>query len=238
MPDSKSTPRPESSGFSEEMIQNCLEVMASGNIENLFEILPRIGVLRDKRFRQPLIDLLAQKKDPKRREFAAYAMGSMGDHTFLGALKQVFLESCAAKSSGLQDLQIAVIEAIGVLGDDAAAEFFLPILTQEERCKNMARMRKWIVESLGAIAQQGGSRSLEVLVHLLAHKDPDLRAQSLSEISVAFWHRPNEIGEGLLKNICDLTRDRNPVVAESALAALESLADVGCRRAEEFFSDR
>ena len=36
--------------FSEDMIRECLAVMESGDIEDLFEIIPRIGVLRDQRF--------------------------------------------------------------------------------------------------------------------------------------------------------------------------------------------
>ncbi len=56
--------------FSEKMIQECLLVMETGDIEDQFEIIPRIGVLRDPRFHKPLLDLL-NHKDPKRREFAA-----------------------------------------------------------------------------------------------------------------------------------------------------------------------
>ena len=61
------------------MIQECLLIMESGDIEDLFEIIPRIGVLRDHRFRDPLTALLTDK-DSKKREFAAYSMGAMGDN--------------------------------------------------------------------------------------------------------------------------------------------------------------
>jgi len=53
---------------------------------------------------------------------------------------------------------------------------------------------------------------------------------------VAYWHRPNEIADSTLNRIHELIDDRTPVVAESALAALQNLADVGCRRAEDLFS--
>ena len=96
-------------------------------------------------------------------------------------------------------------------------------------------MSQWIIESLGSIAQQGGVRSLDALVQLTYHADPELQALSVSEISVAFWHRPNEIEESILARICELMSDHNSVVAESALAALQSLADVGCRSAEMLF---
>src|SRR5512135_1031249 len=100
-PGSKRTPR-----FSEEMIQDCLQIMESGDIEDLFEIIPRIGVLRDSRFRDPLVKLLCEG-DPKHREFAAYALGAMGDREFLQPLQQAFLESHNMKGFGTEDFQIA-----------------------------------------------------------------------------------------------------------------------------------
>jgi HEAT repeat protein len=220
--------------FSEEMIQECLRIMASGDIEDLFGIIPRIGVLRDRRFHEPLLSLL-HHRDTKRREFAAYSMGAMGDHDFLEPLKLAFCEAQDLRGRAGEDLQIAVIEAIGSLGDDAAVEFFLPILKSPGPGRSSGKLPKWIVESLGAIAQQGGERSLEALLEITWHGDPELRAQAISELSVAYWHKPNEIADSTLERIYELTRDRDPVVADSALAALQSLADVGCRRAEALF---
>jgi len=220
------------------MIQDCLLVMESGSIEDLFEIIPRVGVIRDPRFHKPLLDLLIQKKDLKRREFASYAIGAMGDRQFLAPLKQVFIESRTMKGRAAEDLQISAIEAIGALGDDAAAEFFLPILTGSEKEKESIKVLRWIVESLGAIAQQGGRRSLDVLLRLTHHPNPELRAQSISELSVAYWHRPNDAEARTIARIIELTQDHSQIVAESALAALQSLADVGCRRAEKFFLSR
>jgi len=207
--------------------------MESGDVEDLFEIIPRIGVLRDRRFHEPLIAMLCQK-DAKRCEFAAYAMGAMGNREFLAPLKKAFLEARNMKGFGSQDFLIAVIEAIGAIGDDAAVDFFLPILKSPEAAAQV-RMLKWIVESLGAIAQQGGTRSLEALLEMTEHRNPEIRAQALSELAVAYWHRPNEIADSTLKRIYDLTTDRTAIVADSALAALQSLADVGCRRAEKLF---
>ncbi len=217
------------------MIQECLHIMESGDIEDLFEIIPRIGVLRDSRFHGPLTKLLLDK-DAKKREFAAYAMGAMGDKEFLEPLKKAFAESRAVKGFGIEEFQIAIIEAIGAIGDDDAVDFFLPVVKSPEQSAEMARMRKWIIESLGAIAQQGGTRSLEALFELTGHQEGELQAQSLSELSVAFWHRPNDIEDSILERMYELTGDRNPVVAESALSALQSLADVGCRRAERLFA--
>ncbi len=227
--------------FSEDMIRECLTIMESGDIEELFEIIPRIGVLRDHRFDKPLLELIAHG-DIKRREFSAYAMGAIRNKNFIEPLKRAFLEAAKLKGFGAQELQIAIIEAIGAIGDDAAVEFFLPILktccankVSPER-KGAGRMSKWIIESLGAIAQQGGRKSLQALIELTGHRDPEIQAQALSELSVAYWHCPNEIEDSTLEKIYSLATHRDAAVAESAMAALQNLADVGCRRAEAYFT--
>jgi HEAT repeat protein len=231
--------------FSDEMIRDCLRVIETGDIEDLFEIIPRVGVLRDPRFNEPLLAFLAQD-DVKRREFAAYSMGAIGDRAFLEPLKKAFNEAKQLKGFGAQELQIAIIEAIGAIGDDAAVDFFLPALktccatkTSRESAgagRSASRMSKWIIESLGAIAQQGGMRSLHALLELASHDDPEIQAQALSELSVAYWHRPNEIEDFTLEKIYELTTHHETIVAESALAALQNLADVGCQRAEKYFA--
>jgi HEAT repeat protein len=231
--------------FSEDMIHDCLVIMDSGDTEDLFEIIPRIGVLRDARFNEPLIVLLSHG-DIKRREFAAFSMGAVGNRVFLEPLKKAFLEARQLKGFGSQELQIAIIEAIGAIGDDAAVDFFVPVLKSccatkaagesKGASKNAVRMSKWIIESLGSIAQQGGTRSLQALIELATHADPEIQAQALSELSVAYWHRPNEVEDSTLEKIYGLTTHHETIVAESALAALQNLADVGCRRAEELFA--
>jgi HEAT repeat protein len=218
------------------MINDCLLVIEQGDIEDLFDLIPRIGVLCDPRFKEPLTKLLFQKS-LKRREFAAYSMGAMHDREFLEPLKRVFLETRELKGTGVADLQVAVIDAIGCIGDDAASDFFLPILREAGASKGSARrMARLMVESLGFVAQQGGERSLVALLELTAHGDQELQAQAISELSVAYWHRPNDVADSTLERIFELTQSPNAIVAESALAALQSLADVGCRRAESLFS--
>jgi HEAT repeat protein len=230
--------------FSEDMIRESIAIMESGDIEELFEIIPRIGVLRDPRFREPLLALL-NHQDIKRREFAAYSMGAMADRSYLDPLKEAFSQAKQLKGYGSRELQIAIIEAIGAIGDDAAVEFFLPTLKSCCATKAAAEskgagkiagsMSKWIIESLGAIAQQGGNLSLDALIELTTHPDPEIQAQALSELSVAYWHRPHEISDATLEKIYALTSHETAIVAEAALAALQNLADVGCNRAEAFF---
>ena len=224
-------------GFSDEVVEDCLRIMASASGKDLFEIIPRVGVLRDPRFFKPLTALLAHK-DLKRREFAAYAMGAMGDRRFLEPLKKAFTEALALKGSHAEDLQVALVEAIGAIGDDRAVDFFMPTLGVPPGNRQERQIQRWMLEALGSIAQQGGEASVAALLELAnQHKVPELRAQAIMELSVAYWHRPNKIPSRILVRICESTRDQDTVVSESALAALRSLADVGCRRAEMMFSD-
>jgi hypothetical protein len=44
------------------------------------------------------------------------------------------------------------------------------------------------------------------------------------------------VKDTILEKIYALTTHPNGIVAESALAALQNLADVGCRRAEVYFA--
>jgi hypothetical protein len=229
-PTRKRSPR-----FSEELIHECLHIIQSGGIEDCFEIIPRIGVLRDERFHEPLLSLLRQK-DIKRKEFAVYSMGAIGAHKFVEPLKKAFRECRSVRGFGAEELQLAIIEAIGAIGDDAAVDFFLPMIKDPEEGRKSRKVTRWIIESLGAIAQQGGVRSLDALLELTWHEDPEVQAHAISELSVAHWHRPNEIADSTLERICQLTKDHNLTVSESALSALQSLADVGCRRAERLFS--
>ncbi len=235
MADSKKNFRKKPSRFAEETIQECLSIMQAGSLEDCFEIIPRIGVLRDRRFCEPLLAIL-RHKEVKRREFAAYSMGAMGNREFLEPLKKAFKEAQKLKGSTAEELQLAIIEAIGVIGDDAAVEFFMPMLKKPGEGKRSRKIAHWIVESLGTIAQQGGERSIRALLELTAHRDPELQCLGISELSVAYWHRPNEIAASTIECIYELTTSPDKAVAESALSALESLADVGCRRAECLFS--
>ncbi len=208
--------------------------MESASGEELFAIIPRIGVLRDPRFNAVLLALLSHK-DLKKREFAAYSMGAMRDPDFLEPLKKAFHDVRRMPGPHSEDLLIALIEAIGAIGDDAAVGFYMRLLGEPGQGNRAVVLRRWIMESLGSIAQQGGQHSEAALLELTAHDDPEVRSQAVSELSVAYWHRPNRVPERILGRICEMTSDQNPLVTESALAALQSLADVGCKRAEQMF---
>ena len=230
--------------FSEEMIQDCLAILKSGKTEDLFDIIPWIGVLRDPRFHEPLLDLL-RHGTVRKREFAALAMGAISDSVFLAPLRKTFTEIRGMKGFGLEALRNAIIEAMGAIGDDNAVHFLGTALETFAAVKSMnpdarerrkaAKMCESIIASLGAIAQQGGPRSVDALIELTDHDDAGIQAQAASELSIAYWHRPNDIDDSLLGKIIELINQGEPIVAESALSALHDLADVGCRLAKQLF---
>ena len=227
--------------FAEDEVLKCLKILEYGGMDDLFELIPRIGIARDRRFNPHLIALL-EHKDVMKREFAACAMGAMADEAFLEPLKAAFLKTRRLKDFGSRELQTAIIEAIGAIGDDDVVDFFLPELLNRRGAagggwnkKNNDATHRLIIEAIGAIAQQGRRRSLAALAELAMNEDPEIQVLALAELSGAYWHRPNDISDEVLRVIYSLTANDNPAVAEAALAALQNLADVGCARAEAFF---
>jgi len=93
-----------------------------------------------------------------------------------------------------------------------------------------------IIDVLGLIAQQDGRRALDELAALMEHPDFCFRAQAISAIAGAFFNRPNEIPGEIFERLLARFRDSNLYVQDALIGALESLADVGCRRAAALFN--
>jgi hypothetical protein len=98
----------------------------------------------------PLTALLTHG-DLKRREFAAYAMGAMGDRRFLEPLKRAFTEALALKGSRAEDLQVAIIEAIGSIGADGASIFSCRLSEGPPRTGRSGRSRDGCSRPLGPL---------------------------------------------------------------------------------------
>jgi len=77
--------------FSEEIIQDCLLIMESGSVEELFEIIPRLGVLRDPRSYPS--DHHAGSSRRQALRVCRICDGSMGNQEFLDYLKKAFLKA-------------------------------------------------------------------------------------------------------------------------------------------------
>lgn len=212
-------------------INKCLDVLKKGHLEDLYKILPQIGVLKSETFLPPLLTLL-RDDDQSKQEFAAHGLGALAEPQALKPLFETFTDPKTHKGKNRQLLQTAIIDAIGEIGTGEAVEILNKILNFKVPGDPFEKRRKeLVVEALGAIAQQGEEKALEVLVKLLEDSDPSIRVSIIPEISVAFWHRPNEISDVVFNKLVQLTRDKNPSICYTAFLELKTLSDLGCRKA-------
>ncbi len=214
-------------------VERCLNILRTGKINELYSILPQIGVLRDESFLEPLLELL-RSRDGKKREFAAHALGVMENPKALRFLYQALNDPLTTQGKGNIAVETAIIDAMGEIGSDEAVVYLCQMLNISEPNDLFARKRRELaIEALGAIAQQGGVRALEILYELLDAPDAETKIDAIPEIAVAFWHRPNEIPDRVLEKLLKLTADSNPSVRSTALSELKTLAEFGCQKARE-----
>ncbi|MEE8348597.1 MAG: hypothetical protein V3R94_03435 [Acidobacteriota bacterium] len=220
-------------GDREELIQTCLTILGDGNEKQLYEVLPHISVVRDPAFLEPLLKLLESKKRHQ-QEFAAAALGSLGDVKAIEPLHRMFLRSSSLRGSNTQSFQATIIHALGQIGDERAIQPLLEIynMAPESNAASSGR-RTWVLSALGILAQQENMMAVKELTRLMREDDFRRRAQAVTEMGVAFWHRPNEVPETVLQEIISLTEDPSEEVQTAALAVLSDLAKLGCQGAEQ-----
>lgn len=221
----------------EKLIETCLQIIEGGDEKELFEILPHISIVRSPSFIDPLLRLL-KEGNREQQEFAALALGSLADSRCIEPLYEVFVETAETKGRGSQSLQTAIIVALGESGSDLAVDSLLRIYNL--RVKNDSfglRRRRLVLSALGALAQQGCARGEQELVRFMESQNPTIRAQAVIELSVTYWHRPNEISTEVLEQMRSLVEDRSTTVRNAALSSLTNLADLGCRAAANYFKD-
>lgn len=221
----------------EKLVETCLRIFERGDEKELFEILPHISIVRSPSFVGPLLRLLKEgNRDQK--EFAALALGSLADARCIEPLYAAFAETAETKGSGSQSLQTAIVVALGESGSDLAVDSLMSIYNF--RVKNDSfglRRRRLVLSALGALAQQGCARGEQELVRFMESQNPTIRAQAVIELSVAYWHRPNEISTEILEQMRSLVEDRSSTVRNAALSSLTNLADLGCRAAANYFKE-
>ena len=220
----------------EKLIQACLEILQEGKRNELYSVLPYIGVVRTPSFLPPLLELL-QSNRREQQEFAAIALGSLGDSKAIGPLHEVFVEPSIFRETGTQSLQAAIILALGQIGDEGAIGPLLKIYDLDSRSATLrVNRRMWVLSAIGNIAQQGSMLGVKELTRLMRNEDTELRAHAVNELAVAFWHRPNDLPDTVLQQMLSLTRDKAQTVRNAATWSLFDLADLGCSSARQYLS--
>ncbi|MEE8585853.1 MAG: HEAT repeat domain-containing protein, partial [Acidobacteriota bacterium] len=177
---------------------------------------------------------LLHKGNERQKELAAIALGSLGDPEAIPSLFRVYRSLKNRRGQGNEALRVALILALGEIGHEEAVEA-LADLYQSKDSVFQAQRKQLVLSSLGLLAQQGSVKAEQHLTRLLNEKDEGTQVEALCELAVAYWHRPDQIPDSLLLRMSRLARQGRGQIRQAALSSLRSLADLGCRPAEEFF---
>jgi hypothetical protein len=219
----------------EEPVVRFLKILQSGSRRQLFALLPTLAVVRSAFFLRPLLKLL-RCNDRYRQEFAALALGAQGDPGCINPLFQLFEDEALFQGPGSHRLQAAVLFALGDTGLEQAVSPLISIYGLAGRRDRFAKRRKRLVLSaLGALAQQSCTPAERELIHLCRDSPDELGAFAISELAVAYWHRPTAVPDTVLHEIISTARQGSGEKRKAALSALSNLADLGCPAAERFF---
>lgn len=219
----------------DEVVDSCLDVLQKGKSKDLFDFLPKISVLRDPCFIQPLLDML-HGNQLRKREFAAMGLSEISTPQTTLALCRCLQEKVEKVTPSYQRFQFALLQSIGRIGSDQTVE---PLMELVRSRKNPWANPKWkqkVIDALGQIAQQGGKKALLALEEIVQGKDVALAADALQEIAVAFWPCPNVLPKKVFDMIAQRLSAKNAILKNAAWEAMEDLARLGCRRAEKFLS--
>ncbi|MEE2822025.1 MAG: hypothetical protein VYA53_03490 [Acidobacteriota bacterium] len=209
------------------MVRTCLDVFSHGTEEQLYEILPHVSILRSPLFLKPLLSLLKSGK-VYQQEFAAVALGSVGDSQAIKPLTDVFMKSISAHRDDVRSLQASIVQSLGDIGNEQAIQPLLRIYKLRVGSGRLSSCRQsWVLAALGNLAQQGGMRAVRELTTCMRTESELLRAQAVAEMAMAFWHRPAEVPEEVLEDMYMMTADRSEGVRAAALSALSDLAKLG-----------
>lgn len=216
----------------DELRETCLSIIEKGSHSELYDILPHLRILRSHSFLPPLLKLL-REGNIDQKTAAAMALGSLGDDTVAEKLREAFLESDEAADA----LKSAIIEALGELGSERAVEIIVELYRfDSSRDDTWSRGTHLAIAALGQLAQQGVVAAEDELLQLMNDASELVRIQAVTELSVAFWHRPNEIPKRLLNQIIKRATEDNAQVQMAAKAALSNLAQLGSREAERLLA--
>jgi HEAT repeat protein len=223
-------------GDRDQLVATCIEILKSGNEAERYKILPHVSVTRCKRFLDPLLGLLGSGT-PGDKEFAALGLGALGDPAAIDPLFAVLQDAHIFNKGWNRSLEAAVILTLGEIGHEKAVDLLLQVYDLRYLGEPSAHNRKVnVLSALGLLAQQGSERAVGELLTLAAQEVSDRQAQAVTELSVAYWHRAHQVPDTVLKAMYKMTQAGADEVRRAAVAALSTLANLGCRRAGGYFS--
>ena len=223
-------------GDRDQLVATCIEILRSGSEAERYKILPHVSVTRCKRFLEPLLKLLTSSS-AQDKEFAALALGALGDPAAIDPLFAVLQDTLIFSKGRNRSLEAAVILTLGEIGHERAVALLLQVYGMRYLDEPSAHNRKVnVLSALGLLAQQGSESAVGELLTLAAREDSDRQAQAVTELSVAYWHRAHQVPDRVLNTMYGMTQAGADEVRKAAVAALSTLANLGCRRADGYFS--
>jgi len=209
----------------------CLRLIERGDSDQLYEILPHLRIIRSPLFFDPLIRLFTEG-NLDQKAVAALALGCLGDEKCISILCRVYEQEGTGENVRSQALRSAILEALGELPTRDSADALIRLAAESpEKCEKSGDPET-VISSLGYLAQQGIEEAEEQLIRLMSStRSPAIASLSLTEVLVAYWHRPDAVPESLLEKVVDIASNNSGIVARSAMTALSSLVRLGNERA-------
>jgi HEAT repeat protein len=220
-------------GGRQELKETCLQIIRGGAHSEIYDILPHLRIVRSPEFLPPLLELL-NDGNIDQKAAAAMALGSLGDGRAIEHLERAFRRPDVTGDHGSRALQAAIIQALGELGTEEAVHVIVDLFRFDPPSDHFKPQRTHLViAALGQLAQQGVTAAEDELVQLMEDGSEIVRIQAVTELAIAFWHRPNEIPERLLNKIGNLATEDTPEVRMAARASLSNLVQLGSTQAED-----
>ncbi len=218
--------------------RTCLDYIDRGQTSHLYSVLPHISLIRSAAFVRPLCHLL-KTGDRDQQQFAAIALGAIGDSRCINPLSDTLRKPEALHGQGTQSLQTAVIYALGETGNRRAVRPLLEIFRIRVRRDPFSkRRRQRVICALGTLLQHGIESAQTELLTLTESPEPELRSQAATELGVAFWHNPRHLPAPVFERLREIADNDRTWARHGAVTALYNLAELGCRRALGYFDGR
>lgn len=220
-------------GSREKLAETCLAIIEEGAVGTLYDIIPHIRILRAPDFFAPLVSLLKSGSN-EQKAVAAHALGSLGDARSIEYLQEAHRRAISGNVEGGRLVQAAIISSLGEIPCAQSVEVLMEIhgaASHGDAFSDQQRPRL-VITALGQLAQQSVDEALSVLTRLLDSSNQEIASQTLTELSLAYWHRPNELPDELANRILTIARSsESRELVMSARAALSSLAQLGSKSA-------